>query len=186
MMINKRLIQAVPESKKYIALNVALQWLSLAANIVMIGAIGFFLQKLLTKTEDVTSIIVLASIAVGAIIVRFLCTIGAARMSHLSSKSVKKTLRNKIYSKLLRLGSSYNSKVSTSEVVQMSVEGVRPAGYLFCLLSSAILLQHDCSYYLIRSAMLYQLAVSIDFVRVCSAHSNFHCSGTNICKKTVI
>ncbi|MFQ9440726.1 MAG: ABC transporter ATP-binding protein/permease [Acutalibacteraceae bacterium] len=123
-MINKRLIQAVPESKKYIALNVALQWLSLAANIVMIGAIGFFLQKLLTKTEDVTSIIVLASIAVGAIIVRFLCTIGAARMSHLSSKSVKKTLRNKIYSKLLRLGSSYNSKVSTSEVVQMSVEGV--------------------------------------------------------------
>ena len=102
----------------------ALQWLSLAANIVMIGAIGFFLQKLLTKTEDVTSIIVLASIAVGAIIVRFLCTIGAARMSHLSSKSVKKTLRNKIYSKLLRLGSSYNSKVSTSEVVQMSVEGV--------------------------------------------------------------
>lgn len=124
MLINKRLIQAVPESKKYIALNVALQWLSLAANIVMIGAIGFFLQKLLTKTEDVTSIIVLASIAVGAIIVRFLCTIGAARMSHLSSKSVKKTLRNKIYSKLLRLGSSYNSKVSTSEVVQMSVEGV--------------------------------------------------------------
>lgn len=124
MMINKRLIQAVPESKKYIALNVVLQWLSLAANIVMIGAIGFFLQKLLTKTEDVTSIIVLASIAVGAIIVRFLCTIGAARMSHLSSKSVKKTLRNKIYSKLLRLGSSYNSKVSTSEVVQMSVEGV--------------------------------------------------------------
>lgn len=124
MMINKRLIRSVPESKKYIALNVALQWLSLAANIVMIGAIGFFLQKLLTRTEDVTSIIVLASIAVGAIIIRFLCTIGAARMSHLSSKSVKKTLRNKIYSKLLRLGSSYHSKVSTSEVVQMSVEGV--------------------------------------------------------------
>ena len=124
MMINKRLIRAVPESKKYIAFNVALQWLSLAANIVMIGAIGFFLQKLLTKTEDVISIVVLASIAVGAIIVRFLCTIGSARMSHLSSKSVKKTLRKKIYSKLLRLGSSYNSKVSTSEVVQMSVEGV--------------------------------------------------------------
>lgn len=124
MMINKRLIQAVPESKKYIALNVALQWLSLAANIVMIGAISFFLQKLLTKTVDVTSIVVLASIAVGAIIIRFLCTVGAACMSYLSSKSVKKTLRHKIYSKLLRLGSSYNSKVSTSEVVQMSVEGV--------------------------------------------------------------
>lgn len=31
MMINKRLIGAVPESKKYIAGNVALQWCSLFA-----------------------------------------------------------------------------------------------------------------------------------------------------------
>ena len=124
MMINKRLIQTAPESKKYIAFNVALQWLSLAANIVMVGAIGFFLQKLLTNTQDVASVIALASIAAGAIIVRFLCTIDAPCMSQLSSKFVKKTLRNKIYSNLLRLGSSYHSKVSTSEVVQMSVEGV--------------------------------------------------------------
>lgn len=35
MMINKRLIGTVSESKKYIAGNVALQWLSLAANIGM-------------------------------------------------------------------------------------------------------------------------------------------------------
>ena len=124
MMINKRLIQTVPGSKKYIALNVTLQWLSLAANIVMIGAIGFFLQALLTRTENAASVIVLAAVAAGAILVRFLCTIGAARMSHLSSKSVKKPLRHKIYSKLLRLGGAYNSKATTSEVVQMSVEGV--------------------------------------------------------------
>ncbi len=101
-------------------------------------------------------------------------------------KICKKTLRNKIYSKLLRLGSSYNSKVSTSEVVQMSVEGVDQLDIYFASYLPQFFLQHDCSYYLIRSAMLYQLAVSIDFVRVCSAHSNFHCSGTNICKKTVI
>ena len=39
MMINKRLIGTVSESKKYIAGNVALQWCALAANIAMIGAI---------------------------------------------------------------------------------------------------------------------------------------------------
>ena len=36
MMIDKRLIGTVSESKKYIARNVALQWLALAANIVML------------------------------------------------------------------------------------------------------------------------------------------------------
>ena len=35
MMINKRLIGMVAESKKYIAGNVILQWCSLAANIAM-------------------------------------------------------------------------------------------------------------------------------------------------------
>ena len=45
-------------------------------------------------------------------------------MSYLSSKAVKKTLREKIYRKLLRLGSSYKEQVNTSEVVQVAVEGV--------------------------------------------------------------
>lgn len=45
-------------------------------------------------------------------------------MSYLSSKAVKKTLREKIYEKLLKLGTSYQEKVQTSEVVQVAVEGV--------------------------------------------------------------
>ena len=40
MMINKRLIGTVKESKKYIAGNVICQWISLAANITMMGAIA--------------------------------------------------------------------------------------------------------------------------------------------------
>ena len=45
-------------------------------------------------------------------------------MSYLSSKKVKQVLRHKIMEKMLTLGSSYNEKVRTSEVVQVSVEGV--------------------------------------------------------------
>lgn len=45
-------------------------------------------------------------------------------MSYLSSKEVKKTLRAKIYEKLLQLGSSYRQNISTSEIVQVAVEGV--------------------------------------------------------------
>ena len=39
MMINKRLIGTVAESRKYIAGNVVLQWCSLAANIAMMFSI---------------------------------------------------------------------------------------------------------------------------------------------------
>lgn len=41
MMMNKRLIGAVKESKKYIAGNVFFQWVSLCANIVMMAAFCF-------------------------------------------------------------------------------------------------------------------------------------------------
>ena len=44
MMINKRLINTVRESKKYIAGNVVCQWISLVANITMMGSIAGMLQ----------------------------------------------------------------------------------------------------------------------------------------------
>ena len=46
MMINKRLIGSVSESKPYIAKNIALQWCALAANMVMIGSICRLLERL--------------------------------------------------------------------------------------------------------------------------------------------
>lgn len=124
MMINKRLIGTVKESKKYIALNVAIQWCSLAANVVMMAAISvllaFMAEKNVTKTRIYTTII----IAAAAVVIRFLCAVWMSKMSYLSSKAVKKTLREKIYEKLLKLGTSYQEKVQTSEVVQVAVEGV--------------------------------------------------------------
>lgn len=59
MMINKRLIGAVPESKKYIAGNVALQWCSLLANIAMMSAITELLAALYSGnvTQDRKSVV---------------------------------------------------------------------------------------------------------------------------------
>ena len=124
MMINKRLIGTVPESKTYIAGNVALQWCSLAANITMMAAITSLLSGLQQGTLSPTRLAVVAVITVLAVAVRYACTIGAARMSFLSAQAVKKTLRGAIYQKLLRLGASYSQQVKTSEVVQVTVEGV--------------------------------------------------------------
>ena len=105
MMINKRLIGTVKESKKYIAGNVICQWVSLAANMTMMGAIAHLLQKLYEGALG-TSLVVTALIAAAAVTVRFVCTVLSSRMGYLSSKAVKKTLREMIYKKLLRLGTS--------------------------------------------------------------------------------
>ncbi len=124
MMINKRLIGTVSESKKYIAGNVAAQWCSLAANIALMTAVTGLLASLFHKTADKNSWFFTAAAAGTAVTVRFACTLLSSRMGYLSSKTVKKVLREKIYEKLLRLGASYNGQVKTSEVVQVAVEGV--------------------------------------------------------------
>ena len=124
MMINKRLIGTVKESKKYIARNVILQWVSLIANIVMMSAITSLLAKLFYRKADTKDILMTLMIAVVAVIVRYICTTWASKMGYLSSKAVKKTLREMIYKKLLNLGTSYNEKIKTSEIVQVAVEGV--------------------------------------------------------------
>ena len=124
MMINKRLIGTVAESKKYIAGNVILQWCSLTANIALMLSISRMLAELFRGSASVQLFTVTGIVVILALAVRFFCSIGAAKMGNFSSKAVKKSLREKIYQKLLRLGSSYNEQVKTSEVVQVAVEGV--------------------------------------------------------------
>ena len=124
MMINKRLIGTVKESKKYIAGNVICQWVSLAANITMMGAIARMLQSLAIGGAGDGQIALTAVIAAVAVVIRFVCAVASSRMGYLSSKAVKKTLREMIYRKLLRLGTSYKEQANTSEVVQVAVEGV--------------------------------------------------------------
>ena len=124
MMINKRLIGAVAESKKYIAGHVVLQWCSLAANIAMMFGITNLFAALYHGSAGPSALWTTAVAILLALVIRFLCTTGASRMSYLSSKAVKKILRERIYGKLLRLGASYNEQVKTSEVVQVAVEGV--------------------------------------------------------------
>ena len=74
MMINKRLIGAVPESKKYIAGNVALQWCSLCANIAMMSAVTALLAALYAGSMTQSKIVTTAVIALAAVAVRYGCT----------------------------------------------------------------------------------------------------------------
>ncbi len=124
MMINKRLIGTVKESKKFIAANVGLQWVGLLLNISLMAVIANLLQKLCSGTAVSADLAATAIWAAAFILFRVLLSVASSRMSYLSSKVVKKTLREKIYRKLLRLGTSYQDQVQSSEIVQVASEGV--------------------------------------------------------------
>lgn len=124
MMINKRLINEVSDSKRYIALNVIIQWIGLVSNITIIFTIAIFLQNLYQSTIDAQTFFTVTFVIILAISIRFWATIWSTKMSFNSSKTVKIVIREKIYKKLLQMGATYKAKLSTAEIVQLSVEGV--------------------------------------------------------------
>ena len=81
MMINKRLIGTVAESKKYIAGNVILQWCSLAANIAMMFSItNLFASALLWQLPTPRTLWTTAAVTrCWRFLIRFLCTTGASQ-----------------------------------------------------------------------------------------------------------
>lgn len=125
MMINKRLINTVKESKRYIGANVMFQAVGLVANIALILTISLAIEKVLID-DSVTRCQVFAAalIVSGSIALKLFCTIFSNKMAYQSSKVVKQRLRQMIFDKLLKIGATYNEKKPTSEIVQITVEGV--------------------------------------------------------------
>lgn len=124
-MIKTRLIEQVPSSKKYIALTVLAQWLKTVANIVMIFILSNLLAQILDgKAFDFKRLLPYLGAIAAVMLVRYLCGYASSQTSFFASSEVKKVLRQKMYKKLTRMGASYSEKVSTSEVLQVFVEGV--------------------------------------------------------------
>ena len=123
-MIKRRLVGLLSHAKKYIVLIVLCQWAALLAQVLAVFFIAGLLEKLFF--QEVTTGLAEKTILILAfvLILRFLCEKLGARFSYLASVDVKRILREKIYEKMLRLGSAYREQVSSSEVVQVSTEGV--------------------------------------------------------------
>ena len=123
-MINKRLIALMGDAKKYIAWHVIIQLVNLALNITAVFFMADIIQKASNGNITKEDIIKLCIAIFVIIVLRFRFTVLMSKMSYYASGRVKQTLREKIYSKLLTLGSRYKEKFSTSEIVQISMEGV--------------------------------------------------------------
>ena len=119
-MMDKRLLGLVPEAMRHVALTVAWQWVGLVGNVCMVWVIAQALAALLTGA--LLGAHLLWVLAIG-IVARVVSVRLAARESFAASQDVKRTLRRRIFEKLLALGPNYTEQVPTAEVVQLSVEG---------------------------------------------------------------
>ncbi len=123
-MIKKRLVSLMADSKKYIGYMVLWQWLALLMQVAAVFTAADLVERAFFPAGGLPAFGRSVPVFLAALFVRFFCDRMGAKASYRASADVKRILRERIYEKLLRLGASYREKISTSEVVQMSAEGV--------------------------------------------------------------
>lgn len=123
-MIKKRLLALMAESKKYIIQNIFWQWLGLLSSIITMGTAGWLFQTVWDGFISLSDCLPAAIVIFLCIGLRAYCSRRASAASANAGNDVKQELRQRLYEKLTRLGSSYHEKVPTAEAVQVAVEGV--------------------------------------------------------------
>ena len=123
-MIKTRLVGLLSHAKKYIVYTILWQWAALLSQVLAVFSIADLLERVADQTLTTAVIQKTVVILPLVVAVRFLCERMGARSSYLACVDVKRILREKLYEKMLKLGASYSEQVSSSEVVQVSTEGV--------------------------------------------------------------
>ena len=123
-MFHKRLIKEFRENQKNIWGMVLTQWVMLIANVVLMHQTATFIAGMVRgenlQNQSIRLLVTLAVVGV----VRSLMSLLNSKLSFEASKQVKARLRTMVYEKMMRLGSSYKEYFQTSEVVQITTEGV--------------------------------------------------------------
>lgn len=123
-MFHKRLLQEFRDNNKYVVGMVITQWVMLLANVCLMFETAKFVSAMVggepLQNHGITLLAVLGVVA----LIRGGMSYLNSRYSFQASKVVKERLRTLVYEKLMRLGSSYRKEFQTSEVVQISTEGV--------------------------------------------------------------
>ena len=121
-MFHKRLISELGENRKYIVGMVFSQWVALIANLILTAiTVGYLVAVATNENRNMVGYLMVFVIVVT---VRGVMMTVESRMSYQVATLTKKGIRDKIYQKLMSLGSEYRTYISTAEVVQLSTEGV--------------------------------------------------------------
>ncbi len=123
-MIKTRLVGLLSHAKKYIVYIIIWQWIALLSQVAAVFSIAGLLEGVALHEVTTGDVVRTTEVLMVVVIVRLLCEKMGAKSSYRACVDVKRILREKIYEKMLKLGASYNEQVSSSEVVQVSTEGV--------------------------------------------------------------
>lgn len=123
-MIKTRLVGLLSHAKKYIVYTILWQWAALLSQVITVFTIADLLERVVYGAVTATAVKRTVFTLAIVVVIRFFCERMGARSSYLAYVDVKRILREKIYEKMLKLGASYSEQVSSSEVVQVSSEGV--------------------------------------------------------------
>ena len=123
-MIKTRLVGLLSHAKKYIVYTILWQWAALLSQVLAVFSIAGLLEQVVYRAVTIPGLERTILILILTVIIRFICERMGARSSYLACVDVKRILREKIYEKMLKLGASYSEQISSSEVVQVSTEGV--------------------------------------------------------------
>lgn len=123
-MINKRLISLVPASMSHVRKKVLVQCVSLIFSIIFVFVLSGFVDGIIHRAIKPESIIIFIAISLGAVLIRYVMTILAAKEGFRASVEIKNLLRDSIYKKMLSAGEGYKKHMSTADVLQNAIDGV--------------------------------------------------------------
>lgn len=123
-MIDKRLMKEMPKAQHDVWKQVAVQWLSLLCNVAVVMLVADQLAQAYAYTLSHQTLLLGFAMMLILIGIKKMLTRLQATYSYQASKDVKYHLRKCIFEKLLKVRYAYRKQFSTSELVQLSVEGV--------------------------------------------------------------
>ncbi|WP_233118771.1 ABC transporter ATP-binding protein/permease [Aggregatibacter actinomycetemcomitans] len=124
MMIDKRLINTVANSKKWIAINVLWNWVALIGGIISAVVFAVCLQWAFERSLTLQSVVIFTVVLIACLALRAWAGKMAVKASYKASTQVKHKLRTLIYQKLSSMPLNQVNQQSTSSVIQVASEGV--------------------------------------------------------------
>ena len=122
-MLDRQLISLIGEDKKYVALAVLINVFSMLVNTLITAAVCYIVYLVYGGERGISYLLPALTVFLGALL-RYLLMRASGECAARLGGSVKKTLRDKTYDKIMRLGVRSSGDMSVAGLTQISLEGV--------------------------------------------------------------
>ena len=122
-MINKKLVSYLKADKKYVYLQVLMQWLALLSQIIIVAIMANMINELFID-QKINNLAIQVIIIIILIFVKGYFGRQATMYSFKAAKNIKGKLRVAVYKKILALNNHYSEVLSMASLTQLMSEGV--------------------------------------------------------------